>query len=172
MKALIKNIVLPDAPAPTKAAYKKPVIYNNSKHMRVVELPCQYKPKPAPIPKRTPKPKPKKKLARGYKREVHQQPRFWTAEREQELAELYQEGTTIDQIAIYFDKAQSVISKRIEDMIDRGVIKRRRPLNAWPQEDLDLMYEMRMQGKTFGEIADRLGRSYKACTEQFRRIYG
>ena len=158
MKASIKNIVLPDAPAPTKAAYKKPVIYNNSKHMRVVELPCQYKPKPAPIPKRTPKPKPKKKLARGYKREVHQQPRFWTAEREQELAELYQEGTTIDQIAIYFDKAQSVISKRIEDMIDRGVIKRRRPLNAWPQEDLDLMYEMRMQGKTFGEIADRLGR--------------
>ena len=60
----------------------------------------------------------------------------------------------------------------IEDMIDRGVMKRRRPLNAWPQEDLDLMYEMRMQGKTFGEIADRLGRSYKACTEQFRRIYG
>ena len=118
------------------------------------------------------KPKPKKKPTRGYKREVHQPPRFWTAEREQELAELYQEGTTIDQIAIYFDKAQSVISKRIEDMIDRGVMKRRRPLNAWPQEDLDLMYEMRMQGKTFGEIADRLGRSYKACTEQFRRIYG
>ena len=104
--------MLPDAPAPTKAAYKKPVIYNNSKHMRVVELPCQYKPKPAPIPQRTPKTKPKKKLARGYKREVHQQPRFWTAEREQELAELYQEGTTIDQIAIYFDKAQSVLSRK------------------------------------------------------------
>ena len=160
---------LPDAPAPTKAAYKKPVI-GEGKYIKV--LPSVYKPKPAPIPKRTPKPKPKKKLTRGYKREVHQQPRFWTAEREQELAELYQEGTTIDQIAIYFDKAQSVISRRIEDMIDRGVMKRRRPLNAWPQEDLDLMYEMRMQGKTFGEIADRLGRSYKACTEQFRRIYG
>ena len=158
---------LPDAPAPTKAAYKKPVI-GEEKYIKV--LPSVYKPKPAPIPKR--KPKPKKKLARGYKREVHQPPRFWTAEREQELAELYQEGTTIDQIAIYFDKAQSVISKRIEDMIDRGVMKRRRPLNAWPQEDLDLMYEMRMQGKTFGEIADRLGRSYKACAEQFRRIYG
>ena len=158
---------LPDAPAPTKAAYKKPVV-GEGKYIKV--LPSVYKPKPAPIPKRTPKPK--KKPARGYKREVHQQPRFWTAEREQELAELYQEGTTIDQIAIYFDKAQSVISRRIEDMIDRGVMKRRRPLNAWPQEDLDLMYEMRMQGKTFGEIADRLGRSYKACTEQFRRIYG
>lgn len=158
---------LPDAPAPTKAAYKKPVI-GEGKYIKV--LPSVYKPKPAPIPKR--KPKPKKKPARGYKREVHQPPRFWTAERGQELAELYQEGTTIDQIAIYFDKAQSVISKRIEDMIDRGVMKRRRPLNAWPQEDLDLMYEMRMQGKTFGEIADRLGRSYKACTEQFRRIYG
>jgi len=157
---------LPDAPAPTRAAYKKPVI-GEGKYIKV--LPSVYKPKPAPIPKR--KPKPKKKPARGYKREVHQQPRFWTAEREQELAELYQEGTTIDQIAIYFDKAQSVISKRIEDMIDRGVMKRRRPLNAWPQEDLDLMYEMRMQGKTFGEIADRLGRSYKACAEQFRRIY-
>jgi len=158
---------LPDAPAPTRAAYKKPVI-GEGKYIKV--LPSVYKPKPAPIPKR--KPKPKKKPARGYKREVHQPPRFWTAEREQELAELYQEGTTIDQIAIYFDKAQSVISKRIEDMLDRGVMKRRRPLNAWPQEDLDLMYEMRMQGKTFGEIADRLGRSYKACTEQFRRIYG
>lgn len=159
---------LPCAPfPPTKATYKKPVI-GEGKYIKV--LPSVYKPKPAPIPKR--KPKPKKKPARGYKREVHQPPRFWTAEREQELAELYQEGTTIDQIAIYFDKAQSVISKRIEDMIDRGVMKRRRPLNAWPQEDLDLMYEMRMQGKTFGEIADRLGRSYKACTEQFRRIYG
>ena len=159
---------LPCAPfPPTRAVYKKPVI-GEGKYIKV--LPSVYKPKPAPIPKR--KPKPKKKPARGYKREVHQPPRFWTAEREQELAELYQEGTTIDQIAIYFDKAQSVISKRIEDMIDRGVMKRRRPLNAWPQEDLDLMYEMRMQGKTFGEIADRLGRSYKACAEQFRRIYG
>ena len=158
---------LPCAPfPPTRAVYKKPVI-GEGKYIKV--LPSVYKPKPAPIPKR--KPKPKKKPARGYKREVHQQPRFWTAEREQELAELYQEGTTIDQIAIYFDKAQSVISKRIEDMIDRGVMKRRRPLNAWPQEDLDLMYKMRMQGKTFGEIADRLGRSYKACAEQFRRIY-
>ena len=160
---------LPDAPEPTRAAYKKPVI-GEGKYIKV--LPSEYRPKPAPIPKRTPKPKPKKKPTRGYKREVHQPPRFWSVEREQELAELYQEGTTIDQIAIYFDKAQSVISKRIEDMIDRGVMKRRRPLNAWPQEDLDLMYEMRMQGKTFGEIADRLGRSYKACTEQFRRIYG
>ena len=167
---LMKNIKLQEAPKPTLPAYRKPTM-EVTQQMRRIEVPSVYKPKPAPIPKPRPKPKPKKP-SRGYKREVHQAPRFWTAEREQELAELYQSGTTIEQIGIYFDKAQSVISKRIEDMIDRGVMKRRRPLNAWPQEDLDLMYEMRMQGKAFGEIADRLGRSYKACTEQFRTIYG
>lgn len=160
---------LPDAPEPTRAAYKKPVI-GEGKYIKV--LPSVYKPKPAPIPKRQPKTKLKKKPSRGYKREVHQRPRYWTPEREQELAELYQNGATFEQIGIYFGKAQSVISKRIEDMIDRGVMKRRRPLNAWPQEDLDLMYELRMQGKTFSEISDRIGRNPKTCAEQFRRIYG
>ena len=43
---------LPDAPEPTKAAYKKPVI-GEGKYIKV--LPSVYKPKPAPIPKRQPK---------------------------------------------------------------------------------------------------------------------
>ena len=50
MKASIKNTNLPYRGEPTKSVYKKPVVGDVSKYLRV-ELPCQYNPRPAPIPK-------------------------------------------------------------------------------------------------------------------------
>ena len=50
MKASIKNTNLPYRGEPTKAVYKKPVVGDVSKYLRV-ELPCQYNPRPAPITK-------------------------------------------------------------------------------------------------------------------------
>ena len=41
--------------------------------------------------------------------------------------------------------------------------------NAWPDEDHDILVSMHRQGKRISEIAQRLGRSEKACRERLYR---
>ena len=159
---------LPDAPEPTRAVYKKPVIYNNSKHMRVVVIPSVYKPKPAPIPK--PKTVRKKRMVR--KKECKPRAGFWTAEKEEKLIQMYNLGARYEEMAKEFGKSRGGISARIQKLADQGRVKLRNNPREWTEEDLALMKEMRAEGKSFGEIADRLGRGYKACSEQYRRTYG
>ena len=45
-------------------------------------------------------------------------------------------------------------------------------MNPQETEDLMRMKELRNKGKTFGEIADAMGRSQKGVAEQYRRVYG
>ena len=150
---------LPDAPAPTRAAYKKPVLYNNSKHMRVVE-PCQYQKKPIRVPKKT------------KKCEALKKPRFWTPEKYEELIRLYRDGKTYDEIGEYFGKCKSVVYGEVQKLIDEGKLEHRAPVNSWSDDDLALMRKMRLEGKTYGEIGDKVGRRAKTCHQQYRRIYG
>lgn len=173
MKASIKNIVLPDAPAPTRAAYKKPVVGTYAPGMRVIEIPSVYKPKPAPIPKPRKKPKEKeRKLKKPQQRKPRKNAGFWTPENEEKLIQMYKGGVMYDEMAKEFGKSRGGISARIQKLADQGRVKLRNNPREWTEEDLALMKEMRAEGKSFGEIAGRLGRGYKACSEQYRRIYG
>lgn len=136
--------------------------------MRVVEIPSVYKPKPAPIPK--PKTIRKKRIVR--KKERKTRVGFWTAEKEERLIQMYKDGAMYEEMAKVFGKSRGGISARIQKLADQGRVKLRNNPREWTEEDLALMKEMRADGKSFGEIADRLGRGYKACSEQYRRIYG
>lgn len=159
---------LPDAPEPTRAAYKKPVLGTYAPGMRVVEIPSVYEPKPAPIPK--PKTVRKKRTVRKKERKPHAV--FWTAEKEERLIQMYKDGAMYEEMAKVFGKSRGGISARIQKLANQGRIEFRYNAREWTAEDLTIMKEMRAEGKSFGEIADRLGRGYKACSEQYRRTYG
>ena len=156
---------LPDAPAPTKAAYKKPVEYINSKHLRVVEAPTVYNPRPAP---------PKKVKRFGEKKPAPRKERvtpegFWTDGRVKKLIEMYDAGMTYDEIGDYFGKTKSTICGKIRRLTDGGMVSNRRNNTPWTAKDLNTMKKMRAAGKTFGEIADKLGRSPQGCYVYYRK---
>lgn len=167
MKASIKNIVLPDAPAPTKAAYKKPVI-GEGKYIKV--LPSEYRPKPAPIPK--PRKPVKKVKEKKEKKPAERPPRYWTEEKNQRLIELYTSGMKINDIAWEMGVSRGSVVGAVTRLANKGRLEGRRSLIIWTDEDLMRMKELRDKGKTFGEIADAMGRSQKGVAEQYRRVYG
>lgn len=163
---------LPCAPfPPTKATYKKPVVGDTFKHMRVVEVPSVYAPKPAPIPKPRPKrkadPKPQKSRGMG-KREVHQKPKFWTEDKVQEVIEMYEAGATLQEIGDVYGKPWPAIRSLITRLADKGLIKRRH-WERYTEEDLDRIRELRDKGKTYAEIGDIIGRTPSAIFNALKR---
>lgn len=173
MKASIKNTVLPYRGEPTRAAYKKPVVGDMSKYLRV-QLPCEYNPRPAPIP--APRPKPKEK-AKEKPRETKPRKRrknasFWTPENEEKLIQMYKDGAMYDEMARVFDKSRGGISSRIQKLVDDGRLDHRMHIASWAPEEVEMLKKLRDEGMNFGEISDRLGRSAKACSEMYRRTYG
>ena len=154
---------LPDAPAPTKAAYKKPVI-GEGKYIKV--LPSVYKPKPAPIPKR--KPKPKKKLARGYKREVHQKSRFWTDDKIERVIEMYEAGKTLQEIGNVYGKPGTSVRNLITRLSDKGLIERHHA-EHYTDEDIERIRELKTAGKTYAEIGDIMERTPSAVFNVLKR---
>ena len=159
---------LPETNEPTRAAYKKPVI-GEGKYIKV--LPSVYKPKPAPIPK--PRPTPAKKVKeKKEKKPAERQPKYWTEEKNQRLIELYSSGMKINDIAGEMGISRGAVVGAVTRLANKGKLEGRRSLIIWTDEDLIRMKELRDSGKTFGEIADAMGRTQKAVTEQYRRFYG
>lgn len=162
---------LPDAPAPTKAAYKKPVVGDTFKHMRVVEVPSVYVPKPALKPKPGPKlkayPKPPKTRGMG-KREVHQKSRFWTEEKVERVIEMYEAGATLQEIGNRFGKPWTSVRNLISRLSDNGLIERHH-VEHYTDEDIERIRELKGAGKTYAEIGDIMGRTSSAIFNALKR---
>lgn len=163
---------LPCAPfPPTKATYKKPVVGDTFKHMRVVEVPSAYAPKPAPIPKPRLKlkadPKPQKSRGMG-KREVHREPKFWTDEKVKKVIEMYENGATLQEIGNRYGKPWTSVRSLITRLADKGLINRRH-WEHYTDEDIDRMRELKAAGKTYAEIGDIMGRTPSAIFNALKR---
>lgn len=164
---------LPDAPAPTKAAYKKPVLGTYAPGMRVIEIPSIYHPKPAPMPAPRQKPKVKeRKPKEPRQRKPRKNAGFWTAEKEERLIQMYKDGAMYEEMAKVFGKSRGGISSRIEKLVNEGRLEHRLHISSWTESELETLKELRDAGLDFGEISDRIGRSPKACSEMYRRTYG
>ena len=159
---------LPDAPAPTRAAYKKPVI-GEGKYIKV--LPSEYRPKPAPIQKTGPKrkayPKPPKSRGMG-KREVHQKSRFWTDDKIERVIEMYEAGATLQEIGNVYGKPWTSVRNLITRLSDKGLIERHHA-EHYTDEDIERMRELRGAGKTYAEIGDIMGRTPSAVFNALKR---
>jgi DNA-directed RNA polymerase specialized sigma24 family protein len=94
---------------------------------------------------------------------------MWTDEMEEQLIALHHEGLTFAQIAKEMGISKSSVASKVRMLIEANVLKSRVEEIAWPAEDIDLMMQLRAEGKTWGEIADRLGRKLTACHNAYRR---
>ena len=167
MKALIKNINLPDAPEPTRAAYKKPVSYSSCNNLKVVELPCMYRPKTAPIPKVEKKgrnmSRPSTKRKNGKRGE-------WTEERLKKLIDLYNAGVPYEEIAQKLGCSVTVAYSEIGKMRKTGRIPEIRADKGWTQEQDAELVRLYNEGVIFVEIGARIGRSKSAVGMRVFRL--
>lgn len=112
--------------------------------------------------KLAPEPKKKKRID---KRKLT----MWTDEMEEQLIDLHHKGLTFAQIAKEIGVSKGAISSKVRSLVEAEVLKPRMQEIMWTKEEMDRMFQMRAQGKTWGEIADRLGRKITACHNAYGR---
>ena len=119
--------------------------------------------------KLAPEKKPKRRKAPKPLKDKRSSPRFWTDERIRVLINLHGQGVIYEDIAKQLGTTRGAVSSRVKRLIDEGVLEPRDDREHWTQEDIDLLIELKSKGLSNGEISDRIGKSPKACAEQFRR---
>ena len=94
---------------------------------------------------------------------------MWTDEMEEQLIALHHEGLTFAQIAEKIGVSKGAISSKVRSLVEAEVLKPRMQEIMWTKEEMDRMFQMRAQGKTWGEISDKLGRKITACHNAYSR---
>ena len=94
---------------------------------------------------------------------------MWTDEMEEQLIALHHEGLTFAQIAKEIGVSKGAISSKVRSLVEAEVLEPRMQEIMWTQEEMDRMFQMRAQGKTWGEIADAFGRKITACHMAYKR---
>ena len=166
MRALIKSINLPDAPAPTRARYKKPVECYDHKHIRVVELPGNY-PKPLPEPPK-PKKKPvKKKAKREAKPRKKTPPRVWTPDKVARLTELYCKGVSYKEIAEKIGVSYGQVAGAIDRLHGNGELNTKQKMGKWTEKEIEKLIQLKASGLTWQEIGAELNRTPVSCSNKY-----
>lgn len=128
---------------------------NRNRVMQVVRQFQEYGAKLAPEPtkkkKRTPSPTSS----------------VWTEEMVNKLIELHRAGLSFSEIGKELGVSKNSVAPKVRVLVEAGVLKPRTEQFAWPQEDVDRMFQLRAQGKTWGEISDKLGRKITACHNKY-----
>ena len=130
--------------------------YNRNRVVQVVRRFAEYGAKLTPEPKRK-KHIDKRKLT------------MWTDEMEEQLIALHHEGLTFAQIAEEIGVSKGAISSKVRSLVEAEVLKPRMQEIMWTKEEMDRMFQMRAEGKTWGEISDKLGRKITACHNAYGR---
>lgn len=103
------------------------------------------------------------------KRAVSPTSSVWTEEMVNKLIELHRAGLSFSEIGNELGVSKNSVAPKVRVLVEAGVLKPRTEQFSWPQEDVDRMFQLRAEGKTWGEIADRLGRKLTACHNAYRR---
>ena len=131
--------------------------YNRNRVVQVVRRFAEYGAKLTPEPKRKKKRIDKRKLT------------MWTDEMEEQLIALHNEGLTFAQIAEEIGVSKGAILSKVRSLVEAEVLKPRMQEIMWTKEEIDKMFQMRAEGKMWGEIADKLGRKITACHNAYSR---
>lgn len=129
--------------------------YNRNRVVQVVNRFAEYGAKLAPEPT-------KKK-----KRTLSPTSSVWTEEMVNKLIELHRAGLTFSEIGKELGVSKNSVSSKVRVLVEAGVLKPRTEQFSWPQEDVDRMFQLRAEGKTWGEISDKLGRKITACHNKY-----
>ena len=74
---------------------------------------------------------------------------MWTDEMEEQLIALHHEGLTFAQIAKEIGVSKGAISSKVRSLVEAEVLEPRMQEIMWTQEEMDRMFQMRAQGKTW-----------------------
>ena len=103
------------------------------------------------------------------KRAVSPTSSVWTEEMVNKLIELHRAGLSFSEIGKELGVSKNSVAPKVRVLVEAGVLKPRTEQFSWPQEDVDRMFQLRAQGKTWGEISDKLGRKITACHNAYSR---
>ena len=92
---------------------------------------------------------------------------IWTEEMVNKLIELHRAGLSFSEIGKELGVSKNSVSLKVRVLVEAGVLKPRTEQYSWPQEDVDRMFQLRAEGKTWGEISDKLGRKITACHNKY-----
>ena len=128
---------------------------NRNRVMQVVKQFHEYGAKLAPEPKK------KKKRAFSTTSAI------WTEDKINKLIELHRAGLSFSEIGKELGVSKNSVAPKVRVLVEAGVLKPRTERFSWPQEDVDRMFQLRAEGKTWGEISDKLGRKITACHNKY-----
>ena len=164
---------LPDAPTPTKPAWKKPAV-EYPKDATIVEIPYQW-PDQKTKPKKKADTKPKPRLKPKKKRTLYcwgNERNEWTEEEVDTLIRMYNEGRPYIEIAEATRHGENSIGYKLLKLRKEGRVKEVRNPVGWTREQDELLVRMREHGVTFGEIGKAVGKSTAATWSRYRKIMG
>ena len=93
----------------------------------------------------------------------------WTDDMIEQLVALHREGLTFSQIGAQMGVSKNSVTAKIRGLIIDGVLESRMSEITWSAEDVDRMFQLRAEGKTWGEISDKLGRKITSCHNKYCR---
>lgn len=121
------------------------------------------------------KPEPKKKKPAAVKPPKPPKPPkpttgIWTEENINKLIELHRQGLTYSEIARELGITKNSVTSKVQRLINLGVLESRMDHILWTEEDLDKMFKLRADGKTWAEIGEFFGKSSNTCQVTFSRL--
>jgi len=182
LRALIKNMALPEVPELNREYKKRPKpVSGTGRYIKVLET--VYKPPkvyefPPEDPKRRKRiieaqrkamaAKKAKEQAEKPKRKPRQN-RVWTPEAIARFKELYSQGLTYPAIAKEMGMKPTQINAEAYYLKEQGEIDARLPCNAWSDEEVELLHKLRQQGLSIARCAKKLHRSTGSVEARLRR---
>lgn len=166
MKCSIKNTALPYRGEPTRAAYKKPVINTATKHLRVIELPCEYNPRPAPIPNTRPK---KKRKEHDSTAHCHER-QNWTEDKIEQLISLYEKGIKCSEIGQIMNCSAKMVHVMISKLRKEGRVESLRCSIGWTEEQDQMLIELYNNGTIYEDIAEAVGKPISSAAYRIQRL--
>ena len=121
------------------------------------------------------KPEPKKKKPAAVKPPKPPKPpkpttSIWTEENINKLIELHRQGLTYSEIGRELGVTKNSVTSKVQRMINFGILESRMDHILWSEEDIEMLFKLREDGKTWAEIGQFFGKSSNTCQVTFSRL--
>lgn len=121
------------------------------------------------------KPEPKKKKPAAVKPPKPTKPSkpttgIWTEENINKLIELHKQGLTYSEIGRELGVTKNSVTSKVQRLINFGILESRMDHILWSEEDIEMLFKLREDGKTWAEIGEFFGKSSNTCQVTFSRL--
>ena len=95
---------------------------------------------------------------------------IWTEENINKLIELHRQGLTYSEIGRELGVTKNSVTSKVQRMINFGILESRMDHILWSEKDLEKLFKLRADGKTWAEIGQVFGKSSNTCQVTFSRL--